>query len=135
MRVTASPGSRSMVSMTTTTTPSNTGRARRRRRSTKVSIRGPRPARLSLDRGLPEGQVVLDGVDGEALHVGAGDDDLLRRVHGDPHHLPGQDVLHLAVEFLAFGLVETAARLLDQGVDPWVDVARRVPARRRHLLR
>src|SRR5262245_7000992 len=97
MSVTASPGKRSTVNMTTNTTPSSTGTARRRRRSTKVSIRRLR-ARLLVEPGLPEGQVVLDGVDGEALDVGARDDDLLGRVHRDPHHLLGQDVLHLAVE-------------------------------------
>src|SRR5687767_13391917 len=104
MRVTASPGSRSTVSMTTKTTPSSTGTARRRRRATNVSIRRLRPVPLPVEPGLPEGQVVLDRVDGEALHAGARGDDLLGRVHGDPHHLPGEDVLHLAVELLALGL-------------------------------
>src|SRR5262245_30430859 len=104
--------------MTTNTTLSSTGTARRRRRTTKVSIRRRLASRLFLHRGLPEGQVVLDGVNREAFHGGAGDDDLLRRVHGDLHYFPGQDVLHLAVELLAFGLVEAAARLFDQGVDP-----------------
>src|SRR5262245_38620147 len=117
MRVTASPGRRSIVNMTTKTTPSKTGTARRRRRRTKVNIRRPRRVRLLVEPGLPEGQVVLDGVNGEPLHSGAGDDDLLGRVHRDPHHLLGQDVLHLAVEFLALGLVEAAARLLHEGVD------------------
>src|SRR5215510_5943989 len=116
MRVTASPGKRSIVNMTTKTTPSRTGTARRRRRSTKVSIRRLRRARLLVEPGLPEGQIVLDGVDGEALDAGARDDDLLRRVHRDPHHLLGQDVLHLAVELLALRLVVAAARLLDQRV-------------------
>src|SRR5258705_13640786 len=134
MRVTASPGRRSIVSMTTNTTPSSPGTARRRRRTTKVTIRRlPRP-RLLVQPGLPEGQVVLDGVDGEALHADAGDDDLLGRVDRDPHHLPGEDVLHLAVELLALGLVQAPARLLDEGVHPGVRVARRVPAGRGHAL-
>src|SRR6185369_3523611 len=111
------PGSRSTVSMTTNTTPSSTGTARRRRRTMKVSIRRLPDARLLVEPGLPEGEVVLYGVDVEALHVGACDDDLLRGVHGNPHHLLGEDVLHLAVELLALGLVEAAPRLLDERVD------------------
>src|SRR5262245_24865898 len=98
----------------------------------RSSIAGP--PMLFIEPGLPEGQVVLDGVHGEALHARARDDDLLRRVHRDPHHLLGQDVLHLAVELLAFRLVEAAARLLDQRVHAGIGVARRVPPGRRHLL-
>src|SRR5437016_2143475 len=135
MSVTASPGSRTIVSITTNTTPSRTGTASRRRRTTNVSMRRRLPrARLLLDPGLPEGQVVLDGVDLEALHAGAGDHDLLGRVDGNPHHLLGEDVLHLAVELLALGLVEAPARLLDEGVHLGVRVTRRVPPRRRDLL-
>src|SRR5205823_7051680 len=133
--VTASPGSRSIVSMTTNTTPSRTGTANRRRRTTNVSIRrAPHVTSSLLDPGLPERQVVLDGVDLEALHAGPRGDDLLRRVDRDPHHLLGDDVLHLGVELLALGLVQAAARLLDERIDPRVRVARRIPARRRHLL-
>src|ERR1700682_3125107 len=98
MRVTASPGSRSTVSMTTKTTPSSTGTARRKRRTTNVSIRRLQQGRLPVGPGLPEGQVVLDRVDAEALHAGARGNDLLGRVHGNPPHLPGEDVLHPAVE-------------------------------------
>src|SRR5205814_6367083 len=105
MSVTASPGSRSIVSITTKTTPSSTGTASRRRRTTNVSIRRnsrvPPPgrgARLLLEPGLPERQVVLDGVDLEALDRRARRDDFLRRVDRDPHHLLGDDVLHFAVE-------------------------------------
>src|SRR5437899_12890043 len=153
MSVTASPGRRSIVSMTTKITPSSTGTARRRRRVTNVSNqqawgaptwppippafgapRGTRGAPLLVEPGLPERQVVLDRVDGEALHAGAADDDLLGRVDRNPHHLFGEDVLHLAVEFLALGLVEAPARLLDERVDAGVAVPRRVPARRWHLL-
>src|SRR5438552_9998927 len=134
MRVTASPGSRSIVSMTTNTTPSSTGTARRRRRAAKLSIRRLRRARLLVDPGLPEAQVVLDRVDAEALDGGARDDDLLGRVDRDPHHLLGEDVLHLAIELLALGLVEAPARLLDEGVHLGVRVTRRVPPRRRDLL-
>src|SRR5438874_906704 len=133
--VTASPGSRSTVSMTTKTTPSSTGTARRRRRSVNVSIRRLPRAPLLVEPGLPEGQVVLDGVDAEALHRGARDDDLLGRVHRDPHHLFREDVLRLSVELLALGLVLAPARLLDERVEPRILVPRRVPPRRRHLLR
>src|SRR5262249_26533295 len=94
----------------------------------------PPSVTLLLEPGLPERQVVLDGVDVETLHAGARDDDLLRRVDRDPHHFLADDVLHLAVELLALGLVEAAPRLLDQRVHPWIDVARRVPARGRRLL-
>src|SRR5216110_89428 len=131
MRVTASPGSRSIVSMTTKTTPSSTGTARRRRRTTNVSIRRLRQPRLPVEPGLPEGQVVLDRVDAEALHAGARDNDLLGRVDGNPHRVPGEDVLHLAVEPFALRLVETAARLLDEAVHPGIRVPRRVPPCRR----
>src|SRR5207247_2610401 len=50
--VTASPGSRSIVSMTTKTTPSRTGTASRRRRTTNVSIRRNRGA-PRVARGAP----------------------------------------------------------------------------------
>src|SRR2546422_5130313 len=59
--VTASPGSKSIVNMTTNTTPSRTGTASRRRRTTNVSIRryrgAPRvsrgPPNAGGDRGAP----------------------------------------------------------------------------------
>src|ERR1700752_4286361 len=134
MRGTGSPGRRSMVSITTNTTPSSTGTARRRRRRMNVSIRRLRRSRLLVDPGLRQRQVVLDGMDLESLDVGPRDDDLLRRVDRDPHHLLDEDVLHLAIELLALRLVEAPAGLLDQRVDLRVDVARGVPARGRHLL-
>src|SRR5262249_9330400 len=138
--------------MTTKTTPRRTGTASTRRRATKVSIRqngGPRdgppyppafgapretrgtplcrgPPSLSIQPGLPERQVVLDGMDGESLHARASDDDLLRRVDRDPHHFLGEDVLHLAVELLPLGLVEAATSLLDHRVHARIRVARRV---------
>src|SRR5262245_36694784 len=120
--------------MTTKTTPSGTGTARRRRRTTNVSIRRLRQARLPVEPGLPEGQVVLDRVDVEALHASARDNDLLGRVHGNPHHLLGEDVLHLSVESFALRLVEAPARLLEEGVHLGVRVARHVPPRRWDLL-
>src|SRR5882724_11003768 len=82
------------------------------------------PPMLLVEPGLPERQVVLDGVDVEAFHVRARGNDLLRRVDGDPHHLAREDVLHLAVELLALRLVQASPRLLDEGVDPRVGVAR-----------
>src|ERR1700687_3570514 len=142
MRATASPGMSSTVSITTNTTPSKTGTANSRRRAMKVSTSAARrPSRprhycqpLLVEPDLSEPEVVLDRMHRETLYARAGDDDLLGIVHGDPHHLPGEDVLRLGVELLALGLVHAPARLLDQGIHLGVGVARGVPARRRHLL-
>ena len=60
--VTASPGSKSIVSMTTNTTPSSTGTANNRRRTTNVSIREDRGA-PRVSRGAPTaGRGVRGGV-------------------------------------------------------------------------
>src|SRR4029453_16197382 len=123
IKVTASPGKRSTVSMTTNTTPSSTGTARRRRRTRNVNIPRLRRASLLVDPGLREGQVVLDRVDVETLHGGTRGDDLLRRVDRDPHHLLADDVLHLAVELLPLGLVQAAPGLLHEGIHSRVRVA------------
>src|SRR3990172_1452019 len=127
---TASPGISSTVSMTTKTTPSSTGTASIRRRRRNVSI----ASGLLVEPDLPQPEVVLHRMDGEALHRGLGGHDLLGGVHRDPHHLLGQDVLHLEIELLALRLVQAAARLLHERVHPGVHVARRVPARGRRLL-
>src|SRR5690242_4704769 len=104
--------------MTTKTTPSSTGLASSRRRTTKVSIAPTGGAgddrALLVDPGLPEAQVVLDGMHGESLDRGAGDDDLLRVVDGDPHHVLGEDVLDLGIELLALRLIQALARLLHE---------------------
>src|SRR5262245_54579216 len=106
--------------MTTKITPSRTGTASSSRRTTNVSIarraarrlhRAPAGPALLVEPGLPEPQVVLDGVHGEPLDGGARDHDLLRVVDGNPHHVLGQDVLDLGVELLALGLVQALARL------------------------
>src|SRR5262245_66210183 len=99
--------------MTTNTTPSSTGSASSRRRATNVST----AATLLVDPHLSEPEVVLDGVDGEALDVGPGHHDLLGVVDRDTHHLPGQDVMGLAVEIIALGLVEVAPGLPITGDD------------------
>src|SRR5713226_6810961 len=131
MRATASPGISSTVSMTTKTTPSSTGTASSRRRATNVSTAA---GALLVEPDLPEPEVVLHRVHREALHAGPGHHDLLRVVHRDPHHLPGEDVLDLAVELLALGLVEAPPRLLHERVHPRVGIARGVPAGGRDLL-
>src|SRR5262249_53154484 len=131
---TASPGISWTVSITTNTTPSRTGTASSNRLMTNVSTTCVE-RRLFVEPGLPEPEVVLDRMHAEALHGRARRDDLLRRVDGDPHHLLGEDVLHLPVELLALRLIQAPPRLLDERVDLRVHVARRVPSGRRRLLR
>src|SRR4029079_9739390 len=99
MRATASPGIRSTVSMTTNTTPSSTGTASSSRRATKVSTAVP-PV-LLVEPGLSQPEVVLDGVDGEALDPRPRHHDLLGVVDRDPHHLAGQDAMRLTALILA----------------------------------
>ena len=91
------------------------------------------PAKLLYDLGRFQKVVIPRGIEGQAAHTSSVDQDVIEVPQVDGRNIVRQDLLNFSIKSPADILIRLAAGLVDEVVDPWIEIETAIPACRRKV--